>query len=224
MNKFVNILLLLLMFPAMGLTIYVGFDLPVEFLKTTGNYIPYKFEMFIIFGALFLVVGGRRSLRRWAGLRMVNQISRYQWNQPMHNKRIRQASMYLHLEAIMHFFVATAMYVMTPESWPIALVLLVLGIDHLLFAFYGRLGHKFRVGITKNAIVVADRDVKVIYYTGLRQVSTHQQSLFFDYIKQLQIAIPIDSIAPENRTGFRNAVEANVDRDKVYFSEGFKEF
>lgn len=224
MNKFINILLLLLMFPAMGLAIYVGFDLPVEFLKTTGQYIPYKAEMFLGFGALFLIVGGRRSVRRWAGLRMVNQISRYQWNQPMGGKRLRQAGMYLNLEAVLHFFIAISTYAITPQSCPVSLAIFLLGLDHLVFEIYGRTQNKFRVGITKNAIVVADRDVKIIYYTGLRQVSTHQQSLFFDYIKELQIAIPIDSIAPENRSSFRQAVEANVDRDRVYFSEGFKEF
>ena len=224
MNKFVNILLLLVMFPAVGLTIFVGFDLPVEFLKTTGSQIPYRNEVFIGFGALFLIIGGRRSLRRWAGMRMVGQISRYQWNQPMDNKRVRQASMYLNLEATIHFFVAAATYSITPQAWPISVVLLALGLDHLIFGIYGRINKKFRVGITKNAIVVADRDVKVIYYTGLRKVSTHQQSLFFDYIKELQIAIPIDSVSPENRADFRHFVEGNVDRDLVYFSEGFKEF
>lgn len=224
MNKFINILLLLLMFPAMGVVIYVGFDLPVEFLKTSGKYIPYKQEIFLGFGILFLIVGGRRSFRRWAGMRLVAQISRYQWNEPMGKKRLSQAGMYLNLEAAIHFVVAGAAFAITPESWPVAGALAILGVDHLVFGIYGRTNGKFRVGITKNAIVVADRDVKIIYYTGLRRVTTHQQSLFFDYIKELQIAIPIDSIAPENRTSFRQCVEKNIDRDKVYFSEGFKAF
>lgn len=224
MNKFINILLLMLMFPALGLVIFVGFDLPVEFLKTSGYNIPYKRELFIAFGALFLIVGGRRSVRRWAGIRMAGQIARYQWNQPMGEKRIRQASMYLYIEAAIHFIIGGASYVITPEAWPIALALGILGADHLFFCIYGRANDKFRVGITKNAIVVADRDIKVIYYTGLRKISTHQQSLFFDYIKNLQISIPSDAIAPAHRTSFRQCVESNVDRDKVHFSEGFREY
>lgn len=224
MNKFTNILLLLFMFPTLGLTIYVGFDLPIEFLKVTGASLPYKNELFIAFAAIILMIGGRRSMRRWVGMRMVSQFSRFQWNEPMDKTRVRQTSMYLNLEAVMHFFFAISMYGITPLAWPVSVVMVVLGLDHLIFGIYGRSAKKFRVGITKNAIVVADRDVKVIYYTGLRKITTQQQSLFFDYIKQLQISIPIGSISPENRKSFRNTVEGNVDRDVVYFSEGFKEF
>ena len=224
MNKFVNILLMLISFPAMALAVYVGFDLPIEFLKTTGNNLPFKAEIFLGFGAILLIVGARRSMRRWMGMRMVSQISRFQWNQPMGKSRIRQANMYLNLEAVMHFFLAIGTYSITPQAWPISVVYLLLGLDHLFFEIYGTTRNKFRVGITKNAIVVADRDVKIIYFSGLRRVSTHQQSLFFDYIKELQIAIPIDAISSENRTAFREALEVNLDRDKVFFSEGFKVF
>ncbi len=215
---------MLISFPALALTVYVGFDLPIEFLKTTGNNLPFKGEIFLGFGAILLIVGGRRSMRRWMGMRMVSQISRFQWNQPMGKTRIRQANMYLNLEAIMHLFLAIGTYSITHQAWPISAVYLILGIDHLLFEIYGTSRNKFRVGITKNAIVVADRDVKVIYFSGLRRVSTQQQSLFFDYIKELQIAIPIDAVAAENRTSFRETIEQIVDRDKVFFSEGFKEF
>lgn len=224
MNKFVNILLLIVMIPTLGLTIYVGFDLPIEFLKVTGSSLPYRHEMFLLFAGIIFIIGGRRSMRRWVGMRMVSQISRFQWNEPMDNSRIRQAMMYLNLEAAMHFFLAIGTYQVTPQAWPVSIVLMALGFDHLFFGLYGRARKKFRVGITKSAIVVADRDVKVIYYTGLRKVSTQQQSLFFDYIKDLQIAIPIGSISAENRSTFRQTVEGNVDRDVVYFSEGFKEF
>jgi hypothetical protein len=214
---------MLISFPALALTVYVGFDLPIEFLKTTGNNLPFKGEIFLGFGAILLIVGGRRSMRRWMGMRMVSQISRFQWNQPMGKTRIRQANMYLNLEALMHLFLAIGTYTVTPQALPISAVYLILGLDHLLFEIYGTSRNKFRVGITKNAIVVADRDVKIIYFSGLRRVSTHQQSLFFDYIKELQIAIPIDTIAAENRASFRETVEQIVDRDKVFFSEGFKE-
>lgn len=224
MNKFVNILLLIMALPTLGITICVGFDLPIEFLKTTGANLPFLEEMFYVLGVLFLIVGGRRSLRRWAGIRMVSKLARYQWNFPMGNKRKRQAMMYLNLEAVVHVLYAVAIYELTPVAWPVALVTFILGLDHFLFGLICGRGNRFRVGITKNAIVIADRDVKIAYFSGLRRVSIQQQSLFFDYIKDLQISFPADAIAKENRTSFREAVAANVDRDKVYFSEGFKAF
>ena len=212
------------MIPTLGLTIFVGFDLPVEVLKTTGQHLPYRHELFLVFAGLILIIGARRSVRRWMGMRLVNQVSRFLWNEPMDASRIRQVNMYLGLEAAMHFIIGVGAYIITPEAWPVSLVLIALGADHLVFGFYGKRKHKFRVGITKSAVVVADRDVKVIYYTGLRKVYTHQQSLFFDYIKELQIAIPTGSISTPNRKSFREVLEGNLDRDRVFFSEGFKEF
>lgn len=224
MNKFVNILLLILLLPTVGVVIFVGFDLPIEFLRISGANLPYKQEIFFVFAALILIVGGRRSIRRWVGLRMVSQTKRYIWNQPMHKTRVKQAVMYLNLEAFMHVFFAVATYVVCPEAWVISAVMALLAVDHFVFGIMGKFFHKFRVGITKSAIVFSDRDIKVAYFSGLRKVSTQQQSLFFDYIKELQIAVPSGSIAPQNRKEFRETIEAIVNRDVVFFSESFKSF
>jgi hypothetical protein len=48
--------------------------------------------------------------------------------------------------------------------------------------------------------------------------------LFFDYKDDLQLAISIDSVSPENRATFRTLLEEKVNRDRVYFSEEFKTF
>jgi hypothetical protein len=223
MNKFVNILQLLIIFPTMALTIFVGFDLPIEFLKTTGANLPFRDVIFMSFAGILLLIGARRAVRRWMGIRMVNQITRFQWNQPMNPGRIKQVNLYLYLEALLHLFVAIAMYRVSAESFFPALVLALLGIEHLMFAWIGNAGQKFRIGITSKAIVVADRDVKVLYFSGLRKVSLHQQSIFFDYIEELQLSFSLDCIAANHRAEFREVIEKNVNRDRVYFSEGFKE-
>jgi hypothetical protein len=214
--------MLLILFPVLAFTIFVGFDLPIEFLKTSGKNVPYKEHIFLSFAGILLLVGARRAIRRWMGLRLVNQIAKFQWNQPMSKARIKQVNLYLILEATMHFFIAIGTYVVAPESYPVSIVMFLLGIEHLIFAGVGTSGKKFRIGITSKAIVVADRDVKIAYFSGLRQVSTQQQSIFFDYIKELQISFPLDCISNEDRAGFRNTIEKNVNRDRVFFSEGFK--
>ena len=73
MNRFINMLLLVLLFPTMFLTIYVCFDLPIGFLKTTGAHLPYKFELFLGLGLLLFVINLRRSIRRWMGMRIVSK-------------------------------------------------------------------------------------------------------------------------------------------------------
>jgi hypothetical protein len=224
MNKSVNILLILLLIPVFGLSIFVGFDLPIEFLKTSGKNLPYQHVIFITFGILIFLLGVRRSMQRWVGIKMVNNLEKYQWNEEIDAKRKSQINMYLMIEGIMHLLVGFALVALTQKVLVIATVFFALGIDHLLFCLVGNFKKVWRVGVTNKAIVVAERDFKVIYFSGLRRVTVHQQTLFFDYIKELQLAISIDSISPKNRTSFRNVLEEKLNRDKVHFSETFKEF
>lgn len=224
MNKSVNILLILLLIPVFGLSIFVGFDLPIELLKTSGKNLPYQHVIFITFGILIFLLGVRRSMQRWVGIKMVNNLEKYQWNEEIDAKRKSQINMYLLIEGIMHLLVGFALVALTSKVLVIATVFFALGIDHLLFCLFGNIKKVWRVGVTNKAIVVAERDFKVIYFSGLRRVTVHQQTLFFDYIKELQLAISIDSISPKNRTSFRNVLEEKLNRDKVHFSETFKEF
>ena len=85
MNKFVNILTFLLLAPTFGVAIFAGFDLPVEFLKSSGNNLPFLSQIFLAFAVLLFMINGRRAMKRWTGLRMVNQQSKFQWNHEILN-------------------------------------------------------------------------------------------------------------------------------------------
>lgn len=208
----------------MAFTIVVGFDITIEFFRTSGKFIPYQKTVFASFAGLFFLMGIRRSSKRWSGVRMVNQIAKYQWNEPVDKQRVTQANMYLIIEAILHMMVSFVFLLLTPKSIWIACVFFALGLDHLFFCIIGNVKKLWRVGVTNKAVVVADRDFKVLYFSGLRKVSVHQQSIFFDYIKELQLSFPTQCIKPENRQSFVAKLEEKVDRDKVFFSESFKDF
>lgn len=224
MNKFINILLLLILFPTVGYTLIVGFDFPLEFLKISGNNLPYKLETFAVFAGIIFTVGLRRSLRRWMGVKMITQLHKFQWSAPMSKERYKQGSMYLYLEAFTHLAAAYGVYYVTPLSWPVSLALCILAFDHVLFAFLGNQKKWFRVGMTSKAILVADRDLKAVYFTGLRSVDKQAQTLFFDYIKDFQVAFPADCIEENQKEAFKQQLEKNIDRDSVFFTEAFKAF
>ncbi len=223
MNKSVNILLFLLFIPTAILTVFVGFDLPISFLRLNGSNFPYAKEVFYVLAGLFFILGGRRSVQRWSGLKMVSRKGKFIWVKPMDAKRVGRIYMYLMLEMVFHLFFALVLYGVTPLFFPISLVFIILAMDHFLFAVIGRSKKLFRIGITKNALVFADREVTVMYFSGLRRVSVQQQSLYFDYIQELQLSASLDGISQEDRKTFRETIESIVDRDVVFFSEGFKE-
>lgn len=123
------------------------------------------------------------------------------------------------IETVVMAFVGIALYTITPLAWLPAAAFLLSAIDNIVFAIVGIKSDSYRVGLSSKALIVADRDVSVLYFTGLRKVSQHQQSIYFDYIKGLQLSFPTDCIDEEKRSAFFEMLEAQLDRDKVFFSK-----
>lgn len=221
MNRAINILLLVVSFPTLAFTIFVAFDLPVDFLRTTGAQLPFRDVIFICLAAVSLLLLLRRSVHRWVGVGMTRKPERFIWCTEVGAERKKQVRLYLIIEAAVALCYALVTYRLTAEAWPVSLVYGLLFLDQLTFLFVAT--SWFRVGVTHKAVVVADREVKVLYFSGLRRVELHQQTIYFEYIEDLQLFFPQNCIPEGQYTGFREALESRVNRDKVFFSDGFKE-
>lgn len=219
MNKFINALLLFFLFPTMLYTIFVGFDLPIEFLKTSGQQLPYRFETFLGLGLLLLIINIRRSIRRWMGMRIVNQLKKFKWNEPMSRERVKRVQVYTLLEALVMFFVGLGLYTVSKDAWMPAIAFWFTTADNLIFLLIGSTGKRFRIGITSKAVVAADRDVNLVYFTGLRRITIHQLSIYFEYIKELQLSIPTDCVDGSKRDEFFAVLEEQVDKDRVFVTK-----
>ena len=219
MNKFINAMLLFLLFPTMLFTIAVGFDMPLEFIKTSGLQLPYRFEIFLGLGLLFFIINLRRTVRRWMGLRLVNQLKKFKWNKQMPQDRIKRVIVYTLMEAIVLFFVGTVLYSVSNEALFVSLAFWFATFDNIIFLIFGTTQKKFRIGVTSKAIISADRDVSLVYLLGLRKISIHQQSLYFEYIKGLQLSFPMDCVPKEAVDEFFNCVEEQLDQNKVFITK-----
>jgi len=221
MNRFINAVLLFVLFPTMLITILVGFDISIDMFKirTTGAQLPYRFEILLGLGLFILIVNVRRSVRRWMGMRLVNQIGKFKWNQPMSDERVKRVRTYNFLEGFVMLFIAITLYVVSPEAWMPAIGFTFCTVDNIIFTIVGIQGKRFRAGITSKAVITADRDVNLVYFSGLRKVTIHQQSMFFDYIKSLQLSFPIDCVKEEERDAFFEVLESQLDRDKVFITK-----
>lgn len=56
MNSFTNSLLIFFTIPLLCLTVYIGLDVPIDFLHTTGSELPYQGYMFLGFALLFFII------------------------------------------------------------------------------------------------------------------------------------------------------------------------
>jgi len=222
MNKFINILLLLISFPTLVIAIFVGYDLPIEFLKTSGASLPFKFQIFLSLGIIYYIIIVRRSVRRWMGVAMVSKTAKFKWNVSMGEDRRKQVFLYQWLEALIMCSGGISLYYVCPDAIAPASALWVGSLDNLIFMILGQTKKLYRIGLTSKAVVVADREVKVLYLSGLRKVTIHQQTVFFDYIKDLQMTFSLTCIPKEDQVDFKNTLESLVDRDRVFFSDDVK--
>jgi hypothetical protein len=216
MNSFINVLLLVVTFPTMLLSVFVGFDLPIDFLNTTGANLLYRFEIFLGLGLLFAIISLRRSVRRWMGVRMTSQTSKFAWNGTISKERKQRVVLYTSIESIVLFFLAFSYYYVTEQTIFISAVLVFFSIESMIFLMVN-VKRNFRVGITSKAILVSDREIILIYLAGLRKVSVSQQTVYFDYTQDLQLSFPIDCVEASERTAFFTILEAQLDPNRVLF-------
>jgi len=219
MNKFINLLLLFFAIPTMFFTIVVGFDFPLTFLNTTGAQLEVRFEIFLGLGLILLIINLRRSVRRWMGMRLVNQLSKFKWNSLVSKERIKRVYVYNFLEALVMLAFGFGLYYVSTEAWMPLIAMIFGAVDSIFFAIFGASTNKFRTGLTSKALIIADRDVIVLYFNGLRKVSPQQQSIYFDYIKDLQLSFPTDCIREDEQAGFFKVLKETLNPEKVYFSK-----
>lgn len=216
MNRIVNALLIFILLKTLLISIYVGFDMPITFLRCTGDNLPYKEEIFLGIGLFALVIILRKSFRRWMGIRIVGRVKKFKWNQTVSTQRKNRVVTYLSLETLVMICAGLGIYSLSHDAYFPALVYLIGAFDNLLLALFKS---KYRVGLSSKALVVVDREVIVLYFTGLRKVSIHQQTVFFDYINDLQLSFPTNCIQEDSRDEFFATLEDQIDSEKVFFSK-----
>jgi hypothetical protein len=106
----------------------------------------------------------------------------------------------------------------TSHAWLPALAFSMVFPDNMVFLLTGKIKKGFRLGVTPKAVIMADRDVQVIYFSGLRKVSIHQDSIYFEYINDLQLNFPIDTIDLDKRDIFFDQLSERIDKDRVFLT------
>lgn len=213
MNSLSNAILLTLFFPILAISIIVGFNFPLEFIRTSGENIPYKDVIFLVLAVMVFVVAVNRCVKRWMGLGMANKTNRFKFSTPISTERRIRVIVYTLLESLVLSVIALALYTLTPDSLPCVLAYGIFAVDNLLFLSIGN--RKFRVSMSSKALLVADREVSVLYFNGLRKISISQQTLYFDYIKELQLSFPMNCLPDQERKAFVESLESVVDKEKV---------
>ena len=168
-------------FPLLALSIFSGFDIPIDSLGLTGKDIPYQNEIFLVIGICIFLIQIKRSSRRWMALHLVNKIDRFQWNEKVSQSRKKRVITYNLIESMVMISLGVGLLFTTTKTLLPASVFFLFSLDSIVFSLYGK--DKYRVGLSTKAIFIADREIILIYFTGLRKITVHQQTIYFDYIE-----------------------------------------
>lgn len=204
--------------PALFFTILVAFEIPLFMLRISDPDIQQT--VFMVFAVLMILLMFRRTASRWVGISMMMKPERFLWSAPVSVERKKNVRLYLWMETCVAAFAFLVVYNLTTAAWPLLIAFGYMIVDQLVFTSIAP--RFYRVGITKKAVVVVDREVRILSFSGLRRVDVQQQSFYFDYIEELQLVFPINCVPDSDLNQFKQNLQEQVNTDKVFFTEKFK--
>lgn len=190
--------------------------------NTTRIAMQYQDIVFGVAGVLVFLIGTFRSSRKWGGIRIVNKIKRFQFSSEISEERTKRVVVVNMLEMVAFFFIAVILVVFCIHAVYVSLIYIVFIADFIWNTFRGVVGKKYRVGMTKKAIVAVDREVIPIYFKGLKRITKERDMLYFEYVNDLVLDFQLTTVPNEKQEEFIQLLRKNVDDSKVFFS-GFEE-
>ncbi len=222
MSKGVNILLTLLIIPTAVVALLVGFDLnALGFIHGVDT--PYISEFFIGIALVSGVLLFWRAFRRWSAFVIFKNKTQFVWVGASTATHINRVRFYLLLEALFFVFMGTYFFWISELTLYLALVFFAATAECFVFMVL-RANPKFmKAGITKNGLVIADRDLSFYYFSGLTSVSTQNDSIYMEYRNELCLSFPIHAINKQDRPAFLSHFISAVDKKRVFVSDKLRE-
>lgn len=220
MNKIYNTWIFIISIVSLPLAFFIGIN---EVYGVFGMEIYFQDFQYgdLVLGIaalLIFMLGFRRSLKKWNGLRIANQKEKYIWNHTVGKERKKRVLTYNLIEVVYFFVLAIVFVSFALEAAIVSLVFFVFIIDSLVNTCVGVWGKKYRVGITRKAIVAVDREVIAIYFKGLNKVSIVENIMYFEYVNDLVLDLSMEHIEKEKQQEFIATLTQQLDPEKVYFS------
>jgi hypothetical protein len=222
MSKAVNLLLALLIIPTAVLALLVGFDLnALGFIK--GGDTPYISEYFTgiaIFSGILLFW---RAFRRWSALFIFKRKDQFIWIGSSTTSHINRVRFYLFLEMMFLIFLGSFFYWISPMTIYLAIVFFLATLENLIFILFRCNPKHMKAGITKNGLIIADRDLTFYYFSGLTSVTTQNESIYMQYRNELCLSFSIEAISQNDRKEFLYHFLRSVDKKRVFVSDHIRE-
>lgn len=220
MNKFYNIWTLIFTMLTIPFVFAVGWniDFSIFGLNVPGEEFKYADLFFSISAGIVFALGVLRASKKWAGLNITRQKSRFLFYSSISYSRQKRVVLYNILEMSFYLIFAFFFLVVMQTALYLGLVFVLLFLENLINILFGVFKQTYSIGITSKAIIFVDRDVKAIYFKGLKKISKHQQTIYFEYVNDLVLHVPTNIIPKEQEDSFLRTLQGVVDPTKVFYT------
>lgn len=219
MNKFFNLWILFITIITFPISLAVGLnqDLNLFGFRIPGEEFEYKELFFGIAAGLIFLLGAVKASKKWMGMYIVRQKERFQYSTPISTSRKKRVLLYNGIELLFYALFAYFFF-LTEAAWMVGGVFIIIFSESLANTFLGISKKGYRVGMTKKALLRVDREVTMVYFNGLEKITKHQQTLYFEYVNDLVLHIPLNVIPEAEKDNFYKALRQQVKPEKVYYS------
>lgn len=220
MNKFFNSWIFILGVIAFPFAIAVGWNEDFQFFGFTipGEEFEYGEYIFISVALLLALLAGFKSYRKWMGIFIIKQTSKFLFTTPISEERKSRVGMYNYLEIIfLLLFSFFYLNFITTVTW-LAVVYVLITLEHIINTVVGFHLNNYGLGITNKAIVRADREIDAIYFKGLSRITQQQDQLLFEYSTGLVLEIPLSVIPQDRKADFFKLLQEKAPKEKVFYS------
>lgn len=220
MNKFFNIWILIFTIVIFPFALAVGLNEDFEFLglKIQGEEFEYKNIVFTSLAAVLFLLAALKASKKWLGISVIRQVKKFKFTCGISKERKSRVLVYNYIEVVFLFLFTFFFWYISSDTWIIALVYFIIGVEHLMNTFVGLTQNKYGIGLSSKALVRVDREVNVVYFKGLQKITKHQDTLYFDYVNGLNLYVPLNIIPLDKEAEFYAALRKQVDPDKIYYS------
>lgn len=228
MNRAINIFSILVLAIYFSMVTAVIFDFSISNLTLKG--MPFKFEIFTGLSVLFFFMGLIRVKRRWQGVRDMKKYSNFIYSNEINKPALTFASLFSIVEIIMLSLGLLYAYSLLDLNqnyvFPMIIALAVLIVESIVFFLKLKSkGKSFRYGMDDKVVAFFVREMHLYYFTGLLRVELYQKDVInFTYREDLNLALPTNIIAKEDRVVFRDHLIKILEKKNVYIDDAFRQW
>ena len=228
MNRVVNVLSFIVAIVYCFIAVALVYDLSFSSMMTLKG-MPFKIEITAGLALLLLLLGSLRVKRRWLGMKDIKEYSKFTFVVPISKTAKNHAIVATAIEGTFMFalfFLCFKMMRLEPQfAIPMMAVTSLLMLEVLLFILRIRRGGAgFRIGVSPQVIALFNREIQLYYFTGLKRVELLEGRINLQYKDDLNLILPTDNIAKEDRKAFRDELIKVLEPKNVFIDDAFRVF